>query len=95
MSVEFFAEMVDFDHPFLACILGRQEGRRLKEIKRLAGVVIDVKTSEEDECIQKIKVRQAEDGNDLSVENAVWLMNICINAYGRGYNQKTSKKHKI
>lgn len=70
----------------LECIKGpvlpfRGRNARIDEIKALAGVLIDVKELGEDDFVTKIKVRQAEHGNDMSVENAVWLMNICINAY--------------
>ena len=55
-------------------------GQRIKEIRRMAGAHIAIVDPSGDKCLREITVTQGT-GSNCAIENAIWLMNICINAF--------------
>jgi len=54
-------------------------GARLEEIKRMSQANIQT-SKDKDSCLTQIKVSEGA-GGVISVKNAVWLIEICLNAY--------------
>lgn len=55
-------------------------GQRIKQIRKLSGAHITVLDPQGDNCLQEIIVSQGH-GPNCAVDNAIWLMNVCINAF--------------
>lgn len=64
----------------LICIIGR-DGKRLEELKNISSANIKYELVCEDSCLTNIMISQGVSGGSSSVRNAVWLMNICLNAF--------------
>ena len=63
----------------LQCIIGR-DGKRLEELKSISSASIKYEPVCEDSCLIKITINQG-NGGESSIVNAIWLMNICLNAF--------------
>merc|ERR1712170_320023 len=63
----------------VGAIMGSR-GRRINEIRQMSGAQIKVNEQTEDNCLRLIEIKPG-NGPECAVENAVWLMNICINAF--------------
>ena len=63
----------------VGAIMGSR-GRRINEIRNMSGAQIKVNELEGDNCLRFIEIKPG-NGPECAVENAVWLMNICINAF--------------
>jgi len=60
-----------------------QSGVRIKEIRRMSGANIKINDLLGDSCLREITVNRGHNPNgNISAQNAVWLMNICVNAFG-------------
>lgn len=70
---------VDANIEQVGAIMGSR-GRRINEIRNMSGATIKVNELEGDGCLRLIEIKQNQ-GPECAVENAVWLMNICINAF--------------
>merc|ERR1711981_1020778 len=64
----------------LQCIIGR-DGMRLEELKTISGASIKYEVVAEDSCLTNIMVSKGNESGPSSIVNAVWLMNICLNAF--------------
>ena len=73
-SVKF---MANFDRS--GSIMGNG-GHRIKEIRKMSGAFINIDDPAHDSTLREITVARGQ-GNEMSVDNAVWLMNIAINAF--------------
>ena len=61
-------------------IAGRSD-TRLEEIKKMTQADISYIQPDEDSCVVEFIVSQGEEGQPTSVTNAIWMMNIALNAY--------------
>merc|ERR1711970_1270964 len=60
-------------------IMGNQ-GSRIKEIRKMSGAFINIDDPAPDSCRREITIAKGH-GSDMAVANALWLMNIAINAF--------------
>ena len=63
----------------LQCIIGR-DGKRLEEVKCISSTNIRYESLADGSCLSKIHITQG-NGGPNAVRNAVWLMDICLNAF--------------
>merc|ERR1711879_431885 len=56
-------------------------GTRVKEIRRMSGANIIIEPQAGDNCMRNVKIQKSQYSNDHSLQNAAWLMNICLNAF--------------
>jgi len=61
------------------CIMGNG-GHRIKEIRKMSGALIRVTDPDYDHCLREINIAQG-NASDCAVINAIWLINISINAF--------------
>ena len=61
-------------------IAGRNDSR-LEEIKKMTQADISYIPPDEDSCVVEFMISQGTDGQPTSVTNAIWMMNIAMNAY--------------
>ena len=57
-----------------------QSGVRIKEIRKISGAKIQINDLVGDSCLREITINRGMNG-DIGVQNAIWLMNICVNAF--------------
>ena len=62
-------------------IITGQDEERLNEIRKMSNAEITFIPPDNDSCIVEIFVSKGPKGQPTSVTNAIWLMNIAINAY--------------
>lgn len=59
-----------------------QSGSRIKEIRRMSGANIKICDLVGDSCLREITINRGNAPNgDVAIQNAIWLMNICLNAF--------------
>merc|ERR1712046_171310 len=56
-------------------------GARVKEIRRMSGANIVIEQLEGDSCMRNLSIVTSQYSNEHSLENATWLINICLNAF--------------
>lgn len=69
--------MANFDRS--GSIMGTA-GARIKEIRKMSGAFINIDDPQPDSTLREITVNRGS-GNEMAVQNAIWLMNIAINAF--------------
>merc|ERR1719510_2258003 len=57
------------------------KGSRIKEVRRMSGAEILIEELQGDSCMRNIIIKPGEFSTEVSVENAAWLLNICVNAF--------------
>ena len=56
-------------------------GARVKEIRRMSGANIVIEQLEGDACMRNLSIVTSQYSNEHSLQNATWLINICLNAF--------------
>ena len=56
-------------------------GARIKELRRMSGAEIGIQETEPPACMRTITLTRGQFSSEPSLQNAVWLLNICINAF--------------
>ena len=61
-------------------------GARVKEIRRMSGANIVIEQLEGDACMRNLSIVTSQYSNEHSLQNATWLINICLNAFTEPQN---------
>jgi len=69
--------MANFDRS--GSIMGNG-GHRIKEIRNMSRAFVNIDDPAPDSTLREVTIARGQ-GNEMSVDNAVWLMNIAINAF--------------
>jgi len=64
----------------MGIIMGSR-GCRIQEIRSMSGADIQVTDLDEDSCLRKVSIKPTETGGETNVRNAIWLIEIVINAF--------------